>query len=142
MRHGRHSQNNMSSLSELNVTPLLDLAFVLLIIFMITAPFLAESANLTIPSSKASNEAIDPAKVFTVSIDKFHAIEVDGKPVADGELAEAIGKLKAENPEMGVVIRAHNELPVQELVQVMDTLRDIGVARVGVVTKPAAEDNG
>jgi biopolymer transport protein ExbD len=129
----------MGSLSELNVTPLLDLAFVLLIIFMITAPFLAESADLTIPTSKASNEAIDPAKVFTVSIDKFRMIELDGAPVETGDLATAIGQLKAQHPGMAAIVKAHSGLSVQDLVGVMDTLREAGVSKVGVVTKPGAD---
>ena len=139
MRYGRHQQNRIGSLSELNVTPLLDLAFVLLIIFMITAPFLAESADLTIPSSKASNEAIDPSKVFTVAIDKFRMLELDGSPLEREDLLSSIGQLKDQHPRMGVVIKAHNELPVQELVVIMDTLRDAGVSKVGVVTKPSGE---
>ena len=140
MRHGSHQRHSLGSLSELNVTPLLDLAFVLLIIFMITAPFLAESADLTIPSSKASRDAIDPSKVFTISIDKYRMLELDGAPLERADLPSGIDQLKAQHPGMGIVIKAHNELPVQELVGVMDTLRDAGVAKVGVVTKPAQDE--
>ncbi len=136
----RHQRQSLGTLSELNVTPLLDLAFVLLIIFMITAPFLAESADLTIPSSKASREAVDPAKVFTISIDRHRAIELDGTPIGLADLPSGIRQLKERHPGMGVIIKAHNELPVQDLVGVMDTLRDAGVAKVGVVTKPAPGD--
>jgi biopolymer transport protein ExbD len=130
MRYGRRRQESIGSLSELNVTPLLDLAFVLLIIFMITAPFLAESADLTIPTSEASNEAIDPAKVFTISIDKFQMMELDGNPIETSDLPEGIRQLKEQHPGMGVVIKAHNELSVQSLVGVMDTLREVGVSKV------------
>ena len=138
MRQARN-RHSLSSLSELNITPLLDLAFVLLIIFMITAPFLAESANLIIPSSKASNEAIDPSKVFTVSIDKNLSTELDGKSVEQQALPTEIRQLQELHPGMGVIIKAHHQLQVQELVGVMDTIRAAGVAKVGVVTKPANE---
>jgi biopolymer transport protein ExbD len=140
MRHGKQ-RHSFGTLSELNVTPLLDLAFVLLIIFMITAPFLAESADLTIPSSKASRDAIDPAKVFTISIDKFRMVELDGAPLELADLSSGIRQLKEQNPGMGVVIKAHKELRVQDLVGVMDTVRDAGVAKVGVVTKPAGDES-
>ncbi len=133
------NRHSLSSLSELNITPLLDLAFVLLIIFMITAPFLAESADLIIPSSKASNEAIDPSKVFTVSIDKNHSTELDGKPIDQQALSVEIRQLQDQYPGMGVIVKAHHQLQVQELVEVMDAIRAAGVAKVGVVTKPAAE---
>lgn len=138
MRHARH-RHSLSSLSELNITPLLDLAFVLLIIFMITAPFLAESADLIIPSSKASNEAVDPSKVFTVSIDKYRLTQLDGAPVEYADLPSQIRQLKSQHPDMGIVIKAHSQLQVQQLVGVMDAIRDAGVAKVGVVTKPSAE---
>ncbi len=138
MRQARN-RHSLSSLSELNITPLLDLAFVLLIIFMITAPFLAESANLIIPSSKASNEAIDPSKVFTVSIDKNLSTELDGKSVEPQALPTEIRQLQELHPGMGVIIKAHHQLQVQELVGVMDAIRAAGVAKVGVVTKPATE---
>jgi len=133
------NRNSLSSLSELNITPLLDLAFVLLIIFMITAPFLAESADLIIPSSKASNDAIDPSKVFTVSIDKHLSTELDGKPIEQQALPQEIRQLQNQYPEMGVIIKAHHQLQVHQLVGVMDAIRAAGVAKVGVVTKPAAE---
>lgn len=138
MRQARN-RHSLSSLSELNITPLLDLAFVLLIIFMITAPFLAESANLIIPSSKASNEAIDPSKVFTVTIDKNLSTELDGKSVEQQALPTEIRQLQELHPGMGVIIKAHHQLQVQELVGVMDAIRAAGVAKVGVVTKPATE---
>ena len=138
MRQARN-RHSLSSLSELNITPLLDLAFVLLIIFMITAPFLAESANLIIPSSKASSEAIDPSKVFTVSIDKNLSTELDGKSVEQQALPTEIRQLQELHPGMGVIIKAHHQLQVQELVGVMDAIRAAGVAKVGVVTKPATE---
>ncbi len=139
MRYGKQ-RHSFGTLSELNVTPLLDLAFVLLIIFMITAPFLAESADLTIPTSNASRDAIDPTKIFTISIDKYRMIELDGAPFELADLSGGIGQLKTQNPEMGVIIRAHEDLRVQDLIGVMDTVREAGVAKVGVVTKPAQNE--
>ena len=71
----RYSQrNSLSTLSEINITPLLDLAFVLLIIFMITTPLLENSVNLVIPSSGAANAPVNPAQVQTISIDRQEAI--------------------------------------------------------------------
>jgi biopolymer transport protein ExbD len=137
----QHSRRySLGTLSEMNVTPLLDLAFVLLIIFMITAPFLAESADLVIPSSKASREAVDPSQVFTLAINRDHEIELDERPVSADGLAAEILLLKDKNPAMGVVIKAHNLLTVQDLVGVMDMLREADIARVAVVTKPAGEE--
>ena len=124
----------------MNVTPLLDLAFVLLIIFMITAPFLAESSKLVIPSSKGSNDQVDPEKVFTVSIDRNRNMDLNGVELEYSELEAGVRQLKQENPDMGVIIRAHHELSVQDLVGVMDALRNAHVTAVSVVTKPGAPD--
>jgi biopolymer transport protein ExbD len=133
-RHG--SRHTLTSLSELNVTPLLDLAFVLLIIFMITAPFLAESADLIIPTSKASRDAVDPSAVFVVSVNQDLAIAVDGSPVSFADLPARLLNLHQGSPDLAVVIRAHKEIPVQEIVKIMDALKAADITRVGIVTKP------
>jgi biopolymer transport protein ExbD len=135
----RSRQYSLGTLSELNVTPLLDLAFVLLIIFMITAPFLAESADLIIPSSKASRDAIDPAQVYTVSLDRNHKLEIDGQAVEHESLADQIRTLVSEHKEMAVIVKAHHLLPIQDVVGIMDILREAGVAHTSIVTKPEGE---
>lgn len=129
------SQQRLGALSDLNVTPLLDLAFVLLIIFMITAPFLAESADLVVPTSKASRDAVDPANVFTLAIDKNRVLTIDGKPVEKAALPAAIAVLKKQKPNLAALIRADRDLPVQELVDLMDALKVADITKVGVVTK-------
>lgn len=135
----RHTQE-LGTLAELNVTPLLDLAFVLLVIFMITAPFLAESSELVIPSSRGSNDQVDPSSVFTISIDRSHKMDLEGVELEASELEAGVRQLKEKNPKMGVIIRAHSELTVQDLVGVMDTLRNAQVTAVSVVTKPGAAE--
>ena len=139
----RHSsKNSLSSLSDLNVTPLLDLSFVLLIIFMITAPFLAESADLIIPTSKASRDAVDPSKVYTVSVDRHGNLGINDKPVSDKEvLKREILTIRKNQPELAILVRSHQALPVQTLVELMDIFKESGVTKVGVVTRSAgAED--
>ncbi len=136
-RHSAHYR--LGTVAELNVTPLLDLAFVLLIIFMITASFLAESADLIIPTSKAARDAVDPAKVFTLSIDRDGGLELNGADVAPADLAAGILALRQASPDLAVLVRAHNGLPIQRLVGIMDTLKNTGVAQVGLVTKPDSE---
>lgn len=136
----RHStRDHFGTLSELNVTPLLDLAFVLLIIFMITAPFLAESSDLVIPTSKASNEAVDPAKVFTLSVNRDGDLDLNGAPIERDELPAGLASLMEAHPGLAVLVRAHHELPIQELVGIMDVLKTAGISRVGLVTKPDVE---
>src|SRR5579871_6468124 len=107
----RHS---LHTLSELNVTPLLDLAFVLLIIFMITTPLMENSVDLVIPTSDAAKHAIDPDAVQTVSINRDGLIKFNNAPTTVEQLGADLIALKEAKPEVAVVIRSHKELPVQK----------------------------
>ncbi len=133
----RYSQrHNLTTLSELNVTPLLDLAFVLLIIFMITTPLLDNEMELVAPTSDTASTQIDPAKVRTVSIDRNEQIRVDEEEITLGELEAKMRQLNAEQRAAAVVVRPDKELGVQKLVDVMDVLQRAGITKVGVATRP------
>ena len=132
----RYSQrNSLSTLSEINITPLLDLAFVLLIIFMITTPLLENSVNLVIPSSGAANAPVNPAQVQTVSIDRKEVIRFNNEPVNAQALIARLTELKRSNPDVAVVIRPDRELPVQKLIALMDALQRAQITKVGIATK-------
>ena len=136
----RYSQrHNLSTLSEINITPLLDLAFVLLIIFMITTPLLENSVNLVIPSSGTANAAVNPGQVQTISIDRREAMKINDKPIAAADLQFRLADLKKANPDLAIVIRPDRDLPVQKLIALMDTLQRAQINRVGIATK--AEQN-
>jgi biopolymer transport protein ExbD len=132
----RYSQrHNLSTLSEINITPLLDLAFVLLIIFMITTPLLENSVNLIIPSSGAVNAPVNAAQVQTISIDRRETIKINDKEVATGDLVARLEELKRANPEVAIVIRPDRDLPVQKLIALMDALQRAQISKVGIATK-------
>jgi biopolymer transport protein ExbD len=136
----RYSQRqNLSTLSEINITPLLDLAFVLLIIFMITTPLLENSVNLIIPSSSASNAPVKAAQVQTISIDRREAIKINDKTVASTDLVAHLAELKKANPDVAIVIRPDRDLPVQKLIALIDALQRAQINKVGIATK--AEKN-
>jgi biopolymer transport protein ExbD len=132
----RYSQRqNLSTLSEINITPLLDLAFVLLIIFMITTPLLESSMNLVIPSSGTKNPPINMSQVETVSIDRTDVIRFNNQTISLETLTTQLVQLKQANPDIAIVIRPDHDLPVQKLVAVMDALQRAGVTKVGIATK-------
>ena len=136
----RYSQRqSLSTLSEINITPLLDLAFVLLIIFMITTPLLENSVNLVIPSSGVANAPVNPAQVQTISIDRQSVIRFNNETLETHGLLARLKELKATNPEVAVVIRPDRELPVQELMELMDALQRAGIGKVGIATKAATK---
>ena len=129
----RHS---LQTLNELNVTPLLDLAFVLLLIFMITTPLMENSVDLVIPSSEAAKNAVDPQAVQTVAINREAQIDLNGEPLELAQLEGRLIDLKAAKPDVAVVIRSHRELAVQKLIDVMDAVQRAKITKVGVVTNP------
>jgi Biopolymer transport protein len=132
----RYSQRqSLSTLSEINITPLLDLAFVLLIIFMITTPLLENSMNLVIPSSGATNSPINSSQVQTLSIDRSETIRFNNQVVNLETLTTQLIQLKQANPDVAIVIRPDRELPVQKLIGLMDTLRRAQITKVGIATK-------
>ncbi len=132
----RYSQRqSLSTLSEINITPLLDLAFVLLIIFMITTPLLESSKNVVIPSSGAKNPPINRSQVQTVSIDRTDTIRFNNQVVDLRTLTAQLTDLKAANPDLAIVIRPDRDLPVQKLIGLMDALQRAGITKVGIATR-------
>ena len=135
----RFSQREgLTTLSEINVTPMLDLCFVLLVIFMITTPLLDDSTDLALPTGAAADHPVDPDAVRTISIDRNQHIKLDGSEVALEQLTERLEALRAAKPDVAVVLRPHKELTVQQLVGVMDCLRNAKISKVGIVTEQAS----
>ena len=126
----------LSTLSEINVTPLLDLAFVLLIIFMITTPLLENSMDLVVPSSQAASKEVDPSKVTIVSIDRNEVLKLNEVQMTESEIGQRLAALRKEDPQVAVVVRPHRELSVQKFVSLMDVIQKAGVMKVGVMTRP------
>jgi biopolymer transport protein ExbD len=126
----------LQTLSELNVTPLLDLALVLLIIFMITTPLMENSMDLVLPSSDAATHSVDPNAVQTVTIDQNEQLSINGNPTNLATLEGQLVALKERNSDVAVVVRSHKALPVQKLMNVMDAVQRAQIRKVGVVTTP------
>ncbi len=124
---------HLTTLSELNVTPMLDLAFVLLIIFMITTPLMENTVDLVVPSSEAAAQAVDPHAVQTISISRDETMKLNEQPVSLPQLENDLAGMQRRG-EIAVVIRSHKELAVQKLVDVMDVVQRAKIAKVGVVT--------
>ena len=138
----RYSQRqSLSTLSEINITPLLDLAFVLLIIFMITTPLLESSMNLVIPSSGTKNPPINTPHVQTVSIDRNGAIRFNDRVIDLEALTTQLVQSKRTNPDIAIVIRPDRDLPVQTLIGVMDALQRAGITKVGIATKATTNEH-
>jgi biopolymer transport protein ExbD len=129
-------RHTMHTLTEINVTPLLDLAFVLLVIFIITTPLMENSTNLVVPTSSEATQSVDRSQVQTISIDKDDVMRFNAEVVDAATLESRLEALHEEKPDVAIVVRPHKELPIQKFIDVMDILQRARISKVGVLTRP------
>ena len=125
-------KHSMHTLNELNVTPLLDLAFVLLLIFMITTPLMENSTELILPSGQKDGTLVDPNSVLSISLFRDNKVMLNTEVVELEHLTEKLSVLHAAKPELAVVVRSHKELPVQQLMEVLDSVKRAQITKVGL----------
>ncbi len=129
------SRNPLHTLAELNVTPLLDLCFVLLIIFMLTTPLMENSIDLVVPSSATAKTEVNPAETQIIQIDRHDVLKLNGQVTSRTDLEAQLAALKARDPQISVVVRPDRDLAIQKFIEVMDILKRVGIGRVGVMTR-------
>jgi len=130
----KFSQSHHSSLNELNITPLLDLAFVLLVIFIITTPQLVNNLELNLPSGKPPPQTGAKPKINYVDIDQTGRIKVNERIMTLAELKVAFTQMKTSDPETPVVVRGAADVDYQNIVSVLDLLRETDITKVGLAT--------
>lgn len=130
-RHSKHSIYN--PYAEINVIPLVDLTFNLLIIFMLVTPLLETSINLRLPTS-TSGTMIQDRATRVVSVERNGHVFLDDIPVAMDSLRVQIQKAVGRDPEVPVLVRADQEIPYKQFVKVVDALKSAGVRKMGIVT--------
>ena len=134
----RFSQrNHLVTLNDINITPLLDLAFVLLIIFVITTPLLEQSLKLNLPSGGAVDQS-PPRKedVRTVEISPQGFYVMAGRPASLAEVEATLAQAFRANPRLGVIIRADGNDKFARVTAVLDVCEKHGIKRVGFATQP------
>jgi biopolymer transport protein ExbD len=130
------NRNALHTVTELNVTPLLDLCFVLLIIFMITTPMMENSVDLVVPTSSTAKAQVNPKEVQMIEMDRNDVIKLNNQIISLSELESQLAALKALDPQVSVMVRPDRDLAIQKFVGVMDVLKRVGIGRVGVMTRP------
>jgi biopolymer transport protein TolR len=125
-------------MSEINVTPLVDVMLVLLIIFMVTAPMMMQGMDVQLPQTKS--KAI-PSKEerLVISINKAQEIFINQYRVSREELREKLKVLYQNKQEGEVFLRADRSLPYGFVVQVMSDIKNAGIEKLGMVTEPGEE---
>lgn len=129
------NRNALHTLNELNVTPLLDLCFVLLIIFMITTPLMENSVDLVVPSSSTAKTQVNPSEVQMIEMSRNDELKLNKVVISAADLEAQLAALKAQDPQVSVVVRPDRELPIQKFIGVMDILKRVGIGKVGVMTR-------
>lgn len=125
----------LEAMSEINVTPLIDLAFALLIIFMITAPLLQQTIDIQVPVESARPQQADKPEPLMLAIDPQGQFFWGTEAVGDNEMRSRL-ELVAETDEPPVVqIRADAGLPYQRVVDLLDIVKGAGLSKLSLETR-------
>lgn len=122
------------SLTELNITPLLDLAFVLLVIFIITTPQMMNNLEMTLPSGKPPPKTDKKPKINNIVVDARGQTYLNDTPVTIPALKAGLQELKAAEPELSVVVKGADEVDYQDMINVLDVLQQLDITKVGLAT--------
>ncbi|MDP8215632.1 MAG: biopolymer transporter ExbD [Candidatus Euphemobacter frigidus] len=134
----RRPRQNIDILSEVNVLNLVDVMLVLLIIFILVAPIMEHGIDVRLPAStpskiKSSEESI------TVSIAPPGKIYLNNQRVTLDELREQLIRISRINPKTPLTLRADAKIRYEEVIKVLDGIRNSGLTRIGIATRPVAE---
>ncbi|MCB9377966.1 MAG: protein TolR [Holophagales bacterium] len=133
LRVGSHGEDE-DILSEINITPLVDVMLVLLIIFMITAPMLHQGIEVALPKSEAQTLPTRAQDPLILSINRDGLVYVRDQPVHPTKLVEVLTPmLRARQNEM-IFLKGDRDVAYGRVIEVLDTLRRGGIVQVGMVT--------
>jgi biopolymer transport protein ExbD len=129
------SRRSHGTMTELNITPLLDLVFVLLVIFIITTPQLVNNLEMTLPSGKPPPPNPNKPKIARIEVAANGDITLNGAAMKLPQLKTDLGTLHADNPDMPVVIKGDDEVEYQAMVGVIDVIQQLNITKMGLATQ-------
>jgi biopolymer transport protein ExbD len=133
----KFSKGHHSSLNELNITPLLDLAFVLLVIFIITTPALSNDLEMNLPSPSQKKPASPPPKINRIVVEANGRIVLNDQTIELPALKPTLVAMKANDPDTAVVVKGAPEVDYQRVINVLDALQQADITKVGLATETA-----
>ena len=130
-----------TSLAEINVVPLVDVMLVLLIIFMVTAPMIQRGIDVNLPVARRTQQITDQRVFITVPLAfrQNRKVRLGDEPVPLDMLAERVKQMMDGKTDRDVFLRGDGGIMLQELLDVMDRLKEAGVEKVGIVAKMPEE---
>jgi biopolymer transport protein ExbD len=120
---------------DINITPMLDLAYVLLVIFILMTTASVQGLKVNLPKASTSPSLAKP-KTKSVTINNEGKIFLDTLPVTIQELEQRLGQAKTQTPDLPVVIRGDSLTQYQAVMDVLDVLGRLGITQAGLATKP------
>ena len=130
------SRRGHSTMNELNITPLLDLVFVLLVIFIITTPQMINSLPMSLPSGQKPPPTTNaPPKINRILVDDVGHVFLNDQSVPDDQMREKFADLKADDPDPKVVVKGSDVVDYQHVIKVLDALQQLDITKVGLATE-------
>jgi biopolymer transport protein TolR len=130
----RRERDGLRNIATIDVTPLVDLTFLLLIVFMITAPVLERSVDVTPPSLSA--QPIDDKPHRIINLTRAGEIRIGDQTLGEAALEAELLRLRSEQPDLLFFIRADESRPYGEVMGIMKIARRAGVENISLVTLP------
>jgi len=126
-------------MSDINVTPFVDVMLVLLIIFMATAPMMIQGVNVSLPEATAK-PIVSEKDHLLITLDKNGKLYINNYKIAPELLQNKIKKILEGHPDQEVFLRADKDVSYGAVVKIMSEIKEAGVEKLGMVTEPA--ENG
>ena len=133
----KYSANKHHELNELNITPLLDLAFVLLVIFILTTAPPVTDMDIALPSAANVNPKDAARKAQYVTINNLGKVSLNAVEMTEDQLLTTLVQFRKDDPDLNVVLRADSAIDYQRVVNVLDVLIAANVTKVGLATESA-----
>jgi biopolymer transport protein TolR len=131
--------NNNRFMSDINVTPFVDVMLVLLIIFMVTAPMMTQGVDVALPEATAEPLPAETEHLM-ISIDNKATIFINDVPVTVEDLNEKLKRIMSNRSDREVYLKADKDIPYGTVVRVMSEIKLAGVEKLGMVTIPPAKE--
>ena len=135
-----HDHDDFGDLSEINVTPLVDVMLVLLIIFMITAPMLTQGLTVELPTAEGRSFETASNAPAKITIAANGAVFVDGVPAGGRDLEMTLGTMLRGKRVRRATLEADRNVPYGRVVAVLDVMNRAGVEQLGMITQPREID--
>lgn len=138
MELGRRENGDRGTMSQINVTPLVDVMLVLLVIFMVTAPMMQQGMQVNLP--KAEAKALPAAEEsVVVTIERNGRLFINSAEIPTDELRNRLDGIFAGRSKKEVFLKADRDVPYGEVVKTMAVIKGAGIERLGMVTEPSAK---